>query len=175
VWVGLPREDEETEPAFAHYAGLPVMEDNGVTVRLVLGDLLGLSSPVAILSPAFYADVSLTAGRRFVLPSDPDERAVYVVEGEVEVAGRVHRPGEMLVFEAGVEVLARSHLGARFVAFGGAPLDGPRHVWWNFVSSREERIREAAEEWKAGRFPRLPGESEFIPLPERGPGVASYP
>jgi redox-sensitive bicupin YhaK (pirin superfamily) len=151
------------------------MEDNGVTVRVVLGDLLGLSSPVEILSPTFYADVALTAGRRFVLPSDPDQRAIYVAEGELEIAGRAHRPGEMLVFEAGVEVQVRSHLGARFVAFGGAPLEGPRHVWWNFVSSREERIRQAAEDWKARRFESVPGETEFIPLPERGPGVVSYP
>lgn len=175
VWVGLPREDEECEPAFAHHEGLPVMEDNGVTVRVVLGDLLGMSSPVAILSPTFYADVSLTAGRRMALPSEPDERGLYVVDGIVEVSGRTHREGEMLVFEPGIEVLVASHVGARFVIFGGAPLDGPRFVWWNFVSSREDRIREAAADWKAGRFDPVPGETEFIPLPDRGPGVASYP
>ena len=175
VWVGLPREAEETEPAFAHHEGLPVMEDNGVTVRVVLGDLLGMSSPVAILSPTFYADVSLTAGRRLAMPSEPDERGLYVVDGIVEVAGRTYREGEMLVFETGTEALVASHIGARFVIFGGAPLDGPRFVWWNFVSSREERIREAAADWKAGRFAPVPGETEFIPLPDRGPGVASYP
>jgi redox-sensitive bicupin YhaK (pirin superfamily) len=175
VWVGLPREDEECDPSFAHHEGLPVMEDNGVTVRVVLGDLLGMSSPVAILSPTFYADVTLTAGRRMALPSEPDERALYVVDGVVDIAGRTHREGEMLVFESGVEVLVASHPGARFVIFGGAPLDGPRFVWWNFVSSREERIREAAADWKAGRFPPVPGETESIPLPDRGPGVVSYP
>lgn len=175
VWVALPREDEECEPGFAHHEGLPVLEDNGVTVRLVLGDLLGMSSPVEILSPTFYADVSLTAGRRMVLPSQPDERALYVVDGIVEVAGRTHGAGEMLVFEAGLEVIASTHAGTRFVIFGGSPLDGPRHVWWNFVSSREERIREAAADWKAGRFAAVPGETELIPLPERGPGVVRYP
>ena len=175
VWVGLPREEEECEPAFAHHEGLPVMEDNGVTVRVVLGDLLGMSSPVAILSPTFYADVSLTAGRRMALPSEPDERGLYVVAGIVEIAGRTYPEGEMLVFERGVEVLVASHGGARFVIFGGAPLDGPRFVWWNFVSSREERIRAAAQDWKAGRFASVPGETELIPLPDRGPGVASYP
>jgi redox-sensitive bicupin YhaK (pirin superfamily) len=151
------------------------MEDNGVTVRLVLGDLLGMSSPVATLSPTFFADVTLTAGRRTVLPSDPDERAVYAIDGTIEIANRKLRAGEMLVFEAGVEVLASTVEGARFVAFGGAPLDGPRHVWWNFVSSRTERIRAAAEDWKAGRFAPVPGETEFIPLPDRGPGIVRYP
>jgi redox-sensitive bicupin YhaK (pirin superfamily) len=175
VWVGLPAADEETEPSFAHHEGLPVIEDNGVTVRLILGDLFGLSSPVATLTPTFYADVSLTAGRRMALPTDPDERGIYVVQGEIEVAGHAHRSGEMLVFETGTETLVTSAAGARFVAFGGAPLEGPRHVWWNFVSSREERIREAAADWKAGRFPSVPGDSEFIPLPERGPGVVGYP
>jgi hypothetical protein len=175
VWVGLPAADEETEPSFAHHEGLPVIEDNGVTVRLILGDLFGLASPVATLSPTFYADVSLTAGRRMALPTDPDERGIYVVQGEIEVAGHAHGAGEMLVLETGMETLAASAAGARFVAFGGAPLEGARHVWWNFVSSRAERIREAAEDWKAGRFPKVPGDSEFIPLPERGPGVVSYP
>jgi hypothetical protein len=175
VWVGLPREDEEVEPSFSHHAGLPMVEDNGTTVRLILGDMLGMSSPVATLSPTFYADISLTPGRRVALPSDPDERALYVVEGAVEVGGRALACGEMLAFEAGAEVIAASAGGARFVVFGGAPLDGPRHVWWNFVSSREERIREAAEDWKAGRFAKVPGETEFIPLPDRAPGVVRYP
>ncbi len=175
VWVGLPREDEETEPEFAHHEGLPVMEDNGVTVRCILGDVLGMSSPVATRSPTLYADISLTAGRRIALPSEPDERAIYIVEGIVEIAGRTYGVGEMLVFETGVEVLVASHTGARFMAFGGAPLDGPRFVWWNFVSSREDRIRQAAEDWRTGRFPAVPGETEFIPLPDKAPGVVSYP
>ena len=175
VWVGLPSAEEEAEPSFAHHEGLPVAEDNGTTVRLILGDLLGMSSPVATLSPTFYADISLTPGRRVALPSDPDERALYVVEGAVEAGGRALACGEMLAFEAGTEVIASSAEGARFVVFGGAPLDGPRHVWWNFVASREERIRQAAEDWKAGRFAQVPGETEFIPLPDHGPGVVRYP
>jgi redox-sensitive bicupin YhaK (pirin superfamily) len=175
VWVGLPRTEEEVEPSFSHHEELPVLEDNGTTVRLILGDMLGMSSPVGTLSPTFYADISLTPGRRLALPSDPDERALYVVQGTVEVGGRSLPCGEMLAFEAGAEVIAGSADGARFVVFGGAPLDGPRHVWWNFVSSREERIREAAEDWKAGRFAAVPGETEFIPLPDRVPGVVRYP
>jgi redox-sensitive bicupin YhaK (pirin superfamily) len=175
VWVGLPRVEEEAEPAFSHHERLPVLEDNGTTVRLILGDMLGMSSPVATLSPTFYADISLTPGRRVALPSHPDERALYVAEGVVDVGGRSLPCGEMLAFEAGAEVIASSAEGARFVVFGGAPLDGPRHVWWNFVSSREERIREAAEDWKAGRFPKVPAETELIPLPDRMPGVVRYP
>ena len=175
TWLGLPRAHEETEPSFAHHAELPVLEDNGVTVRLILGDLLGLASPVATLSPTFYADVSLAAARRFVLPSGPDERAIYLVEGAIEVDGYTQRAGEMRVFEAGAEVVAESPAGARFVAFGGAPLDGPRHVWWNFVSSSADRIRQAAEDWRAGRFATVPGETELIPLPDNGPGAVRYP
>jgi len=175
TWIGLPRSHEECEPSFAHHAELPVIEDNGVVVRLVLGDMLGLASPVATFSPTFYADVSLAASRRFALPSGPDERAIYVVEGAIEVGGHALRAGEMRVFETGVEVVAESREGARFVAFGGAPLDGPRHVWWNFVSSSGERIRQAAEDWRAGRFAKVPGETEFIPLPDRGPDTVRYP
>jgi redox-sensitive bicupin YhaK (pirin superfamily) len=175
TWIGLPRDDEEAEPSFSHHARLPMLEDNGVAMRLILGDLLGVSSPVATLSPTFYADVSLAPSRRFALPSNPDERAIYVVEGAVEVAGSVQRVGEMRIFEAGEEVLVESAEGARFVAFGGAPLDGPRYVWWNFVSSSGDRIRQAAEDWRAGRFAQVPGETESIPLPERGPDVVRYP
>ena len=175
TWIGLPRDDEEREPSFAHHAELPVLEDNGVVVRLILGDMLGLASPVATLSPTLYADVSLAAARRFALPSGPDERAIYVVEGAIEVDGHRQRVGEMRVFEAGAEVVAESRQGARFMAFGGAPLDGPRYVWWYFVSSSGERIRAAALDWRAGRFPAVPGETEFIPLPEKGPDTVDYP
>jgi hypothetical protein len=175
TWIGLPRAEEETEPSFSHHAELPMLEDNGVSVRLILGDLLGLASPVATLSPTFYADVTLAPARRFVLPSNPDERGIYVVLGEIEVDGHVQRVGEMRVFEAGAEVIAVSAGGARFVTFGGAPLDGPRYVWWNFVSSSGDRIRQAAEDWRAGRFAKVPGETEFIPLPDQGPDVVRYP
>ena len=175
IWIGLPREHEEAEPSFAHHPELPVMEDNGVAMRLILGDLLGLASPVATLSPTFYADVSLAPARRFALPSGPDERAIYVVEGAIEVGGHGVPMGEMRVFDAGVEVVAAAREPARFVAFGGAPLDGPRYVWWNFVSSSRERIHAAAEDWRAGRFAKVPGETEFIPLPDRGPDAVRYP
>jgi len=175
TWIGLPRAEEECEPSFSHHEGLPMVEETGVTVRLILGDLLGMASTVPTLSPVFYADVSVAAGRRFALPSDPDERGAYVVEGALECDGRSFPAGEMLVFATGTEAIVASRTGARFMIFGGAPLDGPRSLWWNFVSSRKERITQAAEDWRARRFPSVPGESEFIPLPERGAGPVDYP
>ncbi len=175
TWIALPAAHEEDEPSFAHHASLPVWEDNGVRVRLILGDWLDVSSPVATYARTFYGDVSLAAARRLVLPPDPDERGLFVVDGTVQVDGATHGAGEMLVFAVGSEVAVESAAGARFMVFGGAALDAPRHVWWNFVSSRKERIAQAAEDWKAGRFPAVPDETEFIPLPERGPGSVSYP
>ena len=174
AWIALPEEDEEAEPAFSHHAALPAVEESGVTVSLILGDLLGMASPVPTFSPTFYADVSMVAGRRFVVPARHEERALYVIEGTVAVGASALSAGEMLVLDTASEVVVESARTARFVAFGGAPL-GPRFVWWNFVSSRRARIEQAAEDWKAARFPPVPGEIDFIPLPERAPGPADYP
>jgi redox-sensitive bicupin YhaK (pirin superfamily) len=175
VWVALPEADEEVEPSFSHHEGLPEIEDDGVWVRVVLGDLLGLSSPAPTLSPTFYADVRIDATRRFAVPAKHEERGLYVVEGVVGIGGQRCEAGELLVLEEGAEVLVRAESAARVVAFGGAALEGPRFVWWNFVASRRERIVQAAEDWKAGRFAAVPGESESIPLPERGPSFVGYP
>ncbi len=175
TWVALPREQEEVAPEFSHHENLPMVEESGVTVRVILGDLFGLASPVATMSPTFYADVTLTAGRVVALPTSPDERGAYIVEGSVHVDGRAFGAGELLVFTIGTEVLLRGAPGARVMVFGGAPLDGPRYLWWNFVSSRKERIEEAAADWKAGRFAPVPGDPEFIPLPDHGPTLVDYP
>ena len=167
TWVALPDAEEECEPSFSHHEGLPVTEEAGVTVTLILGDLFGLASPVATLSPMFYADVQVAAGRRFALPAKHDERALYTVGGEVEVPGAgIAGAAELLVFEPGTEVIVTAREHARFMIFGGARLERPRFIWWNFVSSRRDRILEAAEDWRAGRFPAVAGETEFIPLPE---------
>jgi redox-sensitive bicupin YhaK (pirin superfamily) len=174
-WIALPLAHEEDEPSFAHHGELPVLEEDGITVRLILGDLLGLSSPVATYSPVFYADVTLAAGRAISLQPDPDERATYVVEGAIEVDGVTVGAGELLVFEMGTDVRLRGAPGARLMVFGGPALDGPRHVWWNFVSSRKDRIERAAADWRAGRFAPVPGETESIPLPELGPRWVDYP
>jgi redox-sensitive bicupin YhaK (pirin superfamily) len=175
TWIALPQAHEEDEPSFAHYETLPLFQESGVTVRLILGDLFGMSSPVATVSPVFYADVTLTAGRSIAIPPDPDERAVYVVEGMVELDELSYGAGELLVFDMGSDVRLRGAPGARLMVFGGPALDVPRYVWWNFVSSRRSRIEQAAADWKAGRFPPVPGESEFIPLPQGGPQWVSYP
>jgi redox-sensitive bicupin YhaK (pirin superfamily) len=175
TWVALPREEEECEPSFSHHAQLPQWEEGGVTLRVILGDLLGLSSPVATLSPMIYADISLQAARRFAVPAKHEQRGLYTIDGTVSVGGQRSGPGEMLVLTSGSEVIVEAETAARFMLFGGAALDGPRYVWWNFVSSRTDRIVQAAEDWKNAKFAKVPAETEFIPLPERGPQFVSYP
>ena len=175
TWIALPREHEEGEPGFSHHGSLPLVEDGGVGVRVILGDLLGVSSPAPLYSPTFYAEVSLTAGRRFAIPAKHEERGIYVVEGSIELAAERFEAGALLVLTPGAEAIVACTAPARFMIFGGAALDGPRFIWWNFVSSSRSRIAQAAEDWKAGRFATVPGETEPIPLPEPGPKVADYP
>ena len=167
-WVALSAADEETEPDFLHYGAndLPVLEDEGKVVRVIAGSLLGASSPVRTSSPMFYADISLSAGAS--VPLDPvyDERAIYTVAGEVEIAGDIFGPAKLLVFRPGDRITIRAETDARFMALGGEPMDGPRHIWWNFVSSRRDRIEQAKADWKMARFDTVPGDTEFIPLPE---------
>jgi redox-sensitive bicupin YhaK (pirin superfamily) len=180
-WVALPMGDEETEPAFAHHdaAELPVVEGEGKRMRLITGSLYGARSPVRTLSEMFYADAELEAGARLPVPVDHEERAAYIVEGAVTLSGDggVFEAGQLLVFKPGAEMTLEA-LGsspARLMLLGGEPMDGRRHIWWNFVSSSSERIEQAKEDWKAGRFAPVPEETEFIPLPESGPAVVRYP
>jgi redox-sensitive bicupin YhaK (pirin superfamily) len=179
-WVAVPKQHEETAPAFAHTPAdaLPVLEDAGTRVRLIAGGLYGARSPVGTLSELFYADAVLAAGARLQVPASHEERAVYVAEGGVELGGQVYGTGQLLVLRPGAEgVLTGSGpTGGRVLLFGGEPMDGPRHIWWNFVSSSKERIEQAKADWRAGRIGPVPGETEFIPLPEPEPtGVARYP
>lgn len=169
IWVALPREHEETTPAFAHYAAasLPEIEGEGKSIRVIAGSLFGRSSPVKTFSPLFYADAMLQAGSALALGSEHDERAIYLLHGAMELAGQRFDAGRLLVFSAGEEVIVKALAGSRLLLFGGAPLDGPRHVWWNFVSSSRERIEAAKSDWKEGRFPPVPGDDDFIPLPEK--------
>ena len=179
-WVALPRAVEESEPGFAHHGAeeLPVVEGEGTRVCVIAGSLYGSRSPVRTLSEMFYADVTLRPDARLSLPLDYEERAAYVVEGsiEVETEREVFVAGQLLVFRPGAEVTLRGAAAksARLMLLGGEPLEGARHIWWNFVSSSTERIEQAKEDWREGRFAPVPGESEFIPLPG-GPAVVRYP
>ena len=168
AWVALSSRDEEVDPGFAHYdaAALPPIAGEGKQVRLIAGSMLGVASPVRTSSPMFYADVSLDPGASFPLDAVHQERAIYTVQGDIEIAGDVFGPGQLLVFRPGDAITIRARGSVRFMALGGEPMDGPRHLWWNFVSSRPERIEQAKADWRAGRFDSVPGEHEFIPLPE---------
>lgn len=168
AWVALSSQDEEREPDFTHYEAeaLPSLGGEGKQVRVIAGSLLGATSPVRVSSPMFYADARLDPGAAFPLDAVHDERAIYTVDGEVEIAGDVFGPGRLLVFRPGDAITIRARSRARFMALGGEPMDGPRHLWWNFVSSRLDRIEQAKADWRAGRFDTVPGDHEFIPLPE---------
>jgi redox-sensitive bicupin YhaK (pirin superfamily) len=169
-WVALPKAAEETPPEFVHHpaATLPVIEDGGARLRLIAGSGWGARAPVATHSSLFYADASLSPGASLPLPDDHEERGVYVVEGEIDVAGDRFAAGRMLVFRAGDRLALRAGPpGARLLLLGGAAMDGPRYLFWNFVSSSRERIEQAKADWRAGRFGKVAGdEREFIPLPE---------
>lgn len=175
-WVALSARDEETAPAFEHYdaAALPVVSAEGKTVRLIAGEAYGARSPVRTSSPMVYADVALEAGAVLPLDADYDERAIYTVSGAIEIAGDGFGPAQLLVFRPGDRISVRATENSRFMVLGGEPMDGPRHLWWNFVSSRPERIAQAKEDWRQGRFDTVPDDAEFIPLPEDPPPVR-YP
>jgi redox-sensitive bicupin YhaK (pirin superfamily) len=167
IWVALPERHEETAPAFVHTpaAALPETAGEGKTVRVVVGRMFGLASPVETLWEMVYADATLAPGAALPFDAEHEERATYLVEGTVEIAGERFEAGQMLVFKPRSPITITAASAARLVLIGGAPL-GRRHIWWNFVSSRPERIEQAKEDWRAGRFPAVPGETELIPLPE---------
>lgn len=167
-WVALPAAHEEAAPGFQHFAAesLPVIEDAGLRARVIAGGAFGASSPVATLSDWFYVDVALGAGVSAPLDPDYEERAIYIAEGEVEIAGDRFEAPRLLVFRPGDRITVKAMKPSRLMFLGGAALEGPRHIWWNFVSSRPERIEQAKEDWKQGRFDKVIGETDFIPLPE---------
>jgi redox-sensitive bicupin YhaK (pirin superfamily) len=174
-WVALPKAHEETAPAFVHHPGatLPVTDAEGVRLRLIAGTGWGLAAPVATSSPLFYADAVLAPDAAVPLPEEHEERGAYVVQGAVEVAGTLFEAGRMLLFRARDRLALRAGPeGARLLLLGGAVMDGPRFIFWNFVSSSRERIEQAKADWKGGRFSKVPGdEHEFIPLPEERRGL----
>jgi redox-sensitive bicupin YhaK (pirin superfamily) len=173
TWVGLPQKDEESAPHFQHFAAadLPVREDKGVHLRMITGEAFGMTSPVKVFSPIFYAEARFETGGSFTVTADHEERGLFIVEGELQIGGdhgvQTHGAGAMLFLEPGEVVTLFADAPTRVMLLGGAPLDGPRHLWWNFVSSSKERIEAAKEDWRSGKFGKIPGDDrEFIPLPE---------
>ena len=175
-WIALPKGDEDRAAAFIHAPSgdLPVMEGEGKQVRLILGAAYGERAPVETPSEMFYLDAVLEPGAGLPLPDNHEDRGAYVLEGAVEIAGQVFDQGKMMVFRPGDRVSMKAgSQGARVMLLGGATMDGPRHIWWNFVASSKERIDAAKEAWRAGdwqngRFQLPPGDdAEFIPLPDR--------
>jgi hypothetical protein len=180
TWLALPIKDEESDPAFFHYEAsrLPVIEDEGKTVRLIAGSLYGVQSPVKTFSEMFYADVSLESGAKLQITAEHEERAVYVVEGSINVSpyDSPFIAGQLLILKPKEEIIIKAATKARLMLLGGAPMDGMRHIWWNFVSSSKERIEQAKEDWREQRFQPVPEETERIPLPaDSRPVVARYP
>jgi redox-sensitive bicupin YhaK (pirin superfamily) len=167
-WAALPRSHEEQAPAFAHHGTgeLPVIAGEGKDVRVVLGGAYGATSPVSFPHAALFAEAVLAPGATLPLDPDYDERAIYVAAGEVDIAGDRFDQGRLLVFRPGDRIAIKAVSQSRLVLIGGAPMDGPRHIWWNFVSSSKERIQQAREDWRSGHFALVPGdEKEIIPLP----------
>lgn len=169
LWVALPRDHEDDAPFFASHAAneLPIVEGNGTRARVVVGSAFGAASPVATLSDTLFVDLALAAGSAVPLDATTEERAVYVVSGTVVISGDRFEGPRLLLLRPGDALSLRAETDARAVLLGGAALDGPRHVWWNFVATSKERIEAAKADWRAGRFPVVPGETDLIPLPER--------
>lgn len=175
TWVALPEADEDRPPAFEHHGreAQPVISDGGAEVRLILGRGWGAEHPVRTFSDMFYADVRLAPGARLPLPDDHEDRGIYLLDGEVEIAGIRHKAGEMLVFRPGDPIVVEAGgQGARWMALGGDTMAGPRYIWWNFVSSSREKIEEAGRAWQAGDFRHgrfhLPSgdDHEHVPIPD---------
>jgi redox-sensitive bicupin YhaK (pirin superfamily) len=168
-WVALPKKDEETAPEFWHHDAptIPELVHDRATLRVIAGDAYGARSPVKVYSPLFYVEAHLEAGATMALPNVHADQAVYVVGGAVEADEEEAGPRTMIVFNRGANAEIKARSAAHVVLLGGEPFDEPRHIWWNFVSSSQDRIEAAKADWRAGRFARIPGDDkEFIPLPD---------
>ncbi len=167
-WMALPYEIEECEPSFLHYAAaeLPEFVIDSCTVRIIMGECFRHRSPVMTYSDTLYMECLIPAGKQLTIPGESADLAAYVVSGEVQISGDVYGDGVMLVAKQGAAITLAATTGARVMIIGGEPL-GERHVWWNFVSSSRERIEQAKDDWREGRFKPVPGDNEFIPLPEK--------
>ncbi len=176
TWVALPEEHEDTAPGFEHHGAgsLPVLDAEGISARLIIGSAYGERAPVKTFSGMFYLDVTLEPGKIMPLPDDHEDRGAYILEGAVNIAGMLHEAGQMMVFRTGDEItLKAGDQGARIILLGGETLDGPRHIWWNFVSSSREKIETAKQAWIAGDWANGPfslppsDKDEFIPAPDK--------
>ena len=177
TWLALPDKDEEMDPAFEHVAetALPVFGDGTTQARVIMGELWGVRAPTTTYAQTIYADIMLDAGGSIPIDSSADERALYVALGEATLDGMTLEPMTLYVLRPGTRATLRSEFGARVSLCGGEAFTTPRHVWWNFVSSSRDRISQAKHDWKAGAFPKVPGDDkEWIPIPEV-PKTVSYP
>ncbi|MDY0885558.1 pirin family protein [Dongia soli] len=167
-WVALPKSQEEVAPSFVHHGAdtLPHFEMEGSQVRVIAGSMFGATSPVATASPLFYAEIRMSTGSSFGVPAEFQERAIYLIDGQIELDGKVFDAARLLVLKHGPAFRLRAVTPVHLLLLGGEPMDGPRYIWWNFVSSSQARIEAAKADWKARRFDRVIGETEFIPLPE---------
>ncbi|MCW2235794.1 pirin family protein [Azospirillum canadense] len=168
-WVALPHTHEETDPGFVHLGAdeLPVVEGEGKRLRVVAGEAYGVRAPTPLLWDTLYVDVVMDAGARLPVDCVTEERALYIADGTVTIFGDRFEAGRLLVLRPGEPATVEAETDARLILLGGAVMDGPRHIWWNFVSSSQDRIEQAKADWKAGKFDTVPGETEFIPLPEK--------
>jgi hypothetical protein len=168
LWAALPREHEEVAPSFAHTpaSAIPALQAGDAKVRVLIGQAFGKTSPVATFAPTLYLDVQLPAGGALELPPLAQELAVYAVDADIQIDGETVAAHTLAVLAPGATVRVSSQAAARLMVIGGDALDGPRYMWWNFVSSRKERILQAADDWEAQRMGKVPGDDELIPLPE---------
>ncbi|HTW36604.1 MAG TPA: pirin family protein [Rhizomicrobium sp.] len=168
-WVALPKSSEETAPEFFHYdaSTIPTLKQDGAELRVIAGEAYGARAPVKVYSPLFYVDVRLKAGTVFALPNLHADQGLYVIDGAVEADGGRVDPRMMVVFNRGSKASVKALADSHVVLAGGEPFSEARHIWWNFVSSSKDRIEQAKDDWRSGRFARIPGDDkEFIPLPE---------
>jgi redox-sensitive bicupin YhaK (pirin superfamily) len=167
AWVALPTDAETSPPGFEHVASsaLPSLEIGGAALRVIAGDAFGVTSPVRTSSPLFYVEARIPEGRELALEPDLGERGIYIVSGEIEIDGSSYESGRLLVLADERDCRIRARQPATLMLLGGAPLDGEREIWWNFVASDPARIEAAKADWREGRFPRVAGDDERMPLP----------
>jgi redox-sensitive bicupin YhaK (pirin superfamily) len=174
TWLALPDGAEEIEPAFEAQVGLPMVEDTGASATVIMGELWGASAPTTTHAATIYAEIVLAASGALPIDAVADERAVMLVGGEATLDGHPLDPYVLTVLAPGVAMRLASDRGGRVMLLGGEAFATKRHVWWNFVSSSRERINQAKDDWRAGRFAMVPGDDEFIPIPDQ-PKTVSYP